>query len=118
MASLFAEPVIHAPGISHFVFAIVTVAVFTPCDIVVRRRLRARLDRAHMAVFAFVQFALPCLRADFSLGLAIAYVVWAVFRRNEGPPWRKWRDGLSNRLSGLTEVASAALRREQSQALS
>lgn len=70
--------------------------------------------KQNIELFGF-QFTVLFIRADLRGVLFLAYMVW-IFTRNF--PWKKWRNQLTSKLAGLTEVARASIERQQRQALS
>lgn len=61
------------------------------------------------------QVALLFIRADVRIELLFLYVVWLITRNW---PWKKWRQKVTNKLAGLTDVASASIHRQETEAMS
>jgi hypothetical protein len=78
----------------------------------------SRTRRLRFTVQLILQFLYPFFRPRFRLTLLLGGVLLLVLLIGRDWPWRKWKDSLTNRLSGLTEVARASLRQQQAEAWS
>lgn len=77
-------------------------------------RGRVPFNFRRVTVQMVFQFIILWFRVDVRLAVFAVLMVFWIFSDNF--PWKKWRNKLSSKVSSLTEVARAAIQRQQDQA--
>lgn len=109
-------PIFHTPGAHDLIrFAIAVGLLVVHNEILVLRfGFRLPLWTTSFTSFVAVQILNACTRDDVAIVSMMAYIIWSVTRRRG--PWDDWKKKLGSKLSSLTEVVRASLKRQQAEA--
>ena len=109
-------PLLRVPPLATAVLPLIWIAPTIAFEWLYYRSFGGRFQsNSKLAAFCIFQTAIPCVREDLLPVVLVAYWLWI---NRDNFPWKKWKNKLGSKLSSLTEVAIAALKRQQSEAFS